>query len=472
MKTILISTLLVCLCLSAQAAEVSGLKIIECTASHNGDNIDLNLLLDCDHLAISSNEQLELQPILVQGKDTLWLPSLTLTGNIREKVNHRLASLGKPTTSGYADYNTKQLSESGQSKITYSRQFPFQEWMYGSRLILKSTVSGCADCQRELEDTTVSYIPRKMAVSYIMPQPEQKIRHKNVSIFLNFHQGKSDILPNFMNNLTELAKIDKLITELTTDSYINVDSITIIGYASPEGKYDYNTRLSGKRAMSLKRYLESRYTPQRYSINTIAASEDWEGLRKEIADKDFPYRAQILFTIDSISNPDARDIYIRKLDGGVAYNDLLRNYYPLLRRVVCDAGYLVQPFTTEQAKERLYTHPEQLSLNEMYLIAQSYPVGSPQFNELFVEMLTLFPDNDIARNNLAAVAIASGDFARAKSCLESVRHSPAIQNNLGILYFREGKVNEAKHCFEKASAAGCKEATHNLQEINILLATR
>lgn len=472
MKTILLSTLFACLCLSVHAAEVSGLKIVECTANHIGDIIDLNLLLDCEQITISSNEQLEVQPVLIQGKDTLWLPSLTLTGNIREKVNHRLASLGKATTFGFANYNTKQLNESGHTKIAYSQQFPFQNWMYGSQLILQSTVTGCAECQRELEDIPLSYIPRKMAVSYIVPQPERKVRHKNVSLFLNFHQGKSDILPNYMDNRTELAKIDSLMAELSTDPYVNVDSITLIGYASPEGKYDYNTRLSGNRAMSLKKHMEINNTQKRYTIRTIAASEDWEGLRKEIVDTDIPYRAQIMYAIDSIADPDARDAYIRKLDGGVTYNDLLRNYYPPLRRVVCDAGFLVKPFTTEQAKERLSTHPEQLSLNEMYLIAQSYPAGSPQFNELFVEMLSLFPDNEVARNNLAAVAIDSGDYERAKSCLESVQHSPAVQNNMGILFLREGKLNEAKQCFEKASAAGCKEATQNLQEINILMATR
>ena len=106
----------------------------------------------------------------------------------------------------------------------------------------------------------------------------------------------------------------------------------------------------------------------------------------------------------------------------------------------------------------------------MYLIAQSYPAGSPQFNELFAEMLSFYPDNVVARNNLAAVALETGDTERAKSCLEKVKYSPEVQNNLGILLYRLGKVDQAKHCFEKAYACGCKEAVHNLQEINTLMA--
>lgn len=472
MKTILLNALIASLLLWTNTIDASGLKVIECSTRHIGSQVELNMLLECSNIAISANEQLAVQPVLINNSDTLRLPSLLFTGNTRDKVNRRMERLAGEAPAGYADYNLKKLAASGHTTISYSQRFPFLQWMYGSRLILESTVTGCAECQRELEDIPLSYIPRKLAASYIVPRPEQKIRHKDVSLYLNFHQGQSEILPDYMNNRTELAKTDSLINELADDPYIMVDSITITGYASPEGNYDFNTRLSGSRALALKNYLERKYTPHKYVLTTITASEDWEGLRKEIARANIPYGVQLMSIIDSIADPDVRDNHIRQLDNGKTYAVLLRDYYPPLRRVVCDAGYTVKPFTTGQAKQRLSTHPEQLSLNEMYLIAQSYPAGSPQFNELFARMLTLFPDNEIARNNLAAAAIESEDNERAKNCLKNAKHSPAVLNNLGILFFREGKTDEAKHCFEKASSGGCKEAIGNLQEINILMATQ
>lgn len=473
MKTILFYTLVALLPLSAHTAEVSGLKVIDCTAQRKGDLVDVNLLLDCSGISISPNEQLEATPALVGNGDTLRLPSILFTGDIRSKVNHRLARFNGEVQApaGYTDYNMKQLAESGHTKIAYTRQIPFENWMYGSRLILENSVTGCAECRRDLADIPLAYLPHKLAVSYIVPQPELKTRNKNVSLYLNFHQGKSDILPDYKNNRAELAKADSLIAELLGDEYIVVDSITIAGYASPEGTYTYNTRLSGNRAKALKEYLERKYVPQGYVMTTVAASEDWAGLRESVENNSsLPYQVQLLAIIDSVPDPDVRDTYIRRLDGGVTYATLLRDFYPPLRRVVCDAGYVVKPFTTEQAKQRLTTHPEQLSLNEMYLIAQSYPAGSPQFNELFGEMLSFYPDNVVAKNNLAAVALDAGDSERARACLQNVRQLPEVQNNLGILLYREGKVPEAKHCFEKACACGCKEALYNLQEINTLLA--
>lgn len=470
MKIKFVYPLFTLLSLSIDAAEISGLKIMDCNIRRTGDMINLNFLIDCKDISLSSNEQLEIQPLMVAGSDTLYLPSLLFTGNIRNKVNQRLAYFNKDELKEDGNFNVKHLLERGNSIITYSEQIPFKDWMYGSRLMLKNTVTGCAECQYELEAVSLAYIPRKLEVNYVIPEPEQKVRHRNVSLYLNFPQGKFDILTDYMNNRAELAKADSLIDELTGDPDIIVDSIMIVGYASPEGKYTYNTRLSDNRATALKKYLERKYTPKEYILTTFAASEDWNGLRKNIFNGNFPYRVQLLAIIDSVSDFDAREKYIRELDNGVTYSNLLQNIYPLLRRVVCDVGYVVRPFTVEEAKEKLSLHPEKVSLNEMYLIAQSYPVGSPEFNGLFAEMLLLYPENIVAKNNLAAVALDSGNINLARKCLENIKDFPSIQNNLGVLFFQEGKVNKAKQCFEKACASGCKEAIHNLKEIETYMA--
>ncbi|MCD8182593.1 MAG: DUF3868 domain-containing protein [Bacteroides sp.] len=169
MKTILLYVFIALLPLSAKVTEVSGIKVTDCTAQRRSDLIDLNFLLDCTGITISSNEQLEVQPALVGENDTLCLPSLFFTGHIRDKVNHRRARFYGEATVGYANYNMEQLEDARHTKISYSRQIPFSDWMYGSRLVLKNKVTGCAECQRELADVPMAYIPHKLAVSYIIP---------------------------------------------------------------------------------------------------------------------------------------------------------------------------------------------------------------------------------------------------------------------------------------------------------------
>ena len=89
---------------------------------------------------------------------------------------------------------------------------------------------------------------------------------------------------------------------------------------------------------------------------------------------------------------------------------------------------------------------------------------------MLIESTVIYGSLASSEIRLAAVAIEMGDVGRARSCLEKISHSPEVQNNLGILLYREGKINDAKHCFEKACACGCKEAVANLQEINTLMA--
>ena len=84
MKTILFYTLLALLPSVATAAESPGIKVVDSSARRTGNLLDLNVLLDCSNLGISSNEQLAVQPVLIGKNDTLRLPAILFTGNTRD----------------------------------------------------------------------------------------------------------------------------------------------------------------------------------------------------------------------------------------------------------------------------------------------------------------------------------------------------------------------------------------------------
>lgn len=78
-------------------------------------------------------------------------------------------------------------------------------------------------------------------------------------MFLDFEVNKVDIRPEYMNNPQELAKLRAMIDELKADADIQVKSLDIIGYASPEGSLANNKRLSEGRALALRDYLVGLY---------------------------------------------------------------------------------------------------------------------------------------------------------------------------------------------------------------------
>lgn len=55
----------------------------------------------------------------------------------------------------------------------------------------------------------------------------------------------------------------------------------------------------------------------------------------------------------------------------------------------------------EEARKIIKTNPKLLSLNEMYMVAQSYPSGSKDFKEVFDISARLYPDNELSILNSA-----------------------------------------------------------------------
>ena len=74
-------------------------------------------------------------------------------------------------------------------------------------------------------------------------------------------------------------------------------------------------------------------------------------------------------------------------------------------------------------KEILKTKPQQLSLQEMFLVAQTYEPGSPEFNEVFDIAVRLFPDNETANLNVACTDLQKGDLTSAEKHLAKAGNS-------------------------------------------------
>lgn len=469
----------VCLTSAGQAqstVETNGLKIESERIQRNHAALDVDFTVDYSALHLSTNDQLTLQPFLAAGGDTLYLPYLLLAGKTRDKMNKREAALygSVPDGSDMASlYKSVRVERNRQPQIIrYTTSVPFREWMPGARVELMQILSGCADCRQKLpslligsvEEERKGYSPQ---VTFLEPDVETvKMRKERGEAFLNFHQGKSVILPDFDHNAAELQKINQTIELVMNDKNVTCKGIDLTGYASPEGTYAFNTRLSKARAEALKDYIRQRYPQITCPFKVETGSEDWEGLHRWLEASSVSYRQQVLDIINTVQEPDARDAKIRQLDGGTVYNSLLRDVYPSLRRVVYVIHYSVVPFTIEEGKRVLRTNPKQLSLNEMYLIANTYPRGSKEFDEVFVIAVQQFPDDVVACNNAAAVALLEGDMDTARRYLQRIKDTPAAQNNLGVLYVMEGNLPAAAECFRNARASGVKEAASNLLEID------
>ena len=306
-------------------------------------------------------------------------------------------------------------------------------------------------------------------VAFVSPAVEAvKNRAEEGRAYLDFPVNQTKIYPEYRRNPSELEKIKATVDVVKNDANTQITEIDITGYASPEGRYASNARLAQGRAEALKKYVMDSYgfKSDLFRVNSVA--EDWDGLRDYVAKSNLPRKDEILFIIDKDENDlDLKEGRIKALDGGKIYASLLQDCYPGLRHSDYTVRYVVRGFNVEEAKQIIKTRPQQLSLQEMYLVAQTYAKGSKEFNEVFDVAVRMFPDDPTANINAAAIELQRGDLQQAARYLDKAdAQASATLNNRGVLNLLQGDLDQAEINFKKAQSLGSAEAGANLKEVS------
>ena len=142
---------------------------------------------------------------------------------------------------------------------------------------------------------------------------------------------------------------------------------------------------------------------------------------------------------------------------------MLHTWYPALRHSDYVVQYSVRSFSVEEAKALLRTKPQQLSLNELYLVAQTYNPGSTEYEEVFQTAVRLYPESPEANLNSANVALRENRLDEAERYLSKAGTSPAAQHARGVLAALRKDYAEAQRLFSEAAQGGVKEALESLQ---------
>ena len=161
---------------------------------------------------------------------------------------------------------------------------------------------------------------------------------------------------------------------------------------------------------------------------------------------------------------------IMRVDGGAPYRTMLKEIYPGLRKVNCKIDYTVANFDVEQGRVVIKVNPKYLSLNEMYQVANSYPKGSNDFVNVFDIAVRMYPNDEVANLNAAAVSLTKKDLENAIKYMDKANHQTAeFINNVGVYNFLNGDVQRAIAAFNQAAQMGNEAAKANLQQLQQIL---
>ena len=131
-------------------------------------------------------------------------------------------------------------------------------------------------------------------------------------------------------------------------------------------------------------------------------------------------------------------------------------------------SYDIKNFNLEEAKEVIKQRPQNLSLNEMFMVANAYPKGSQEFIDIFETAVRIYPESETANMNAATAALSRNDLTSAERYLKKVKtaeYSPEYNNAMGVLLLMKEEYESAEKYLKIAEESGLEIAKDNLEEV-------
>ncbi|WP_279209883.1 DUF3868 domain-containing protein [Bacteroides nordii] len=443
---------------------IPGISIGNFNMNRSGKYFTVEMNVDLTALDVDANRAVLLTPRLVNGADSLDLPSIGIYG--RRRYYYYVRN-GISTISGGAEKSFQASKKPEQ--LEYNNLILYEEWMNGATLTVHRSDWGCcqtilAQYEGELGRHHEAFFPELV---FVQPKAEvMKSRSLSGSAYIDFPVNQTVIYPDYRRNTVELGKIQATIDSVRNDKDVTITSVWLKGYASPESPYKHNTELAIGRTAALKKHIGQLYHFADDIIQTDYEPEDWGGLRRYVEQSNIDHRAEILALIDSDMEPDAKEAKIKRTYPE-EYRFMLQNFYPALRHTDYRIDYNIRTFSeADEIKHIMAEQPQKLSLNEFYLVAGKYEPGTDEFTDVFQTAVRMFPNDETANLNAANAAIRRDEFGAARRYLDKAGDSAEAVYARGALAVREGDYDTARRYLDKAKEMGLEQADRTLDELN------
>ena len=446
----------------------SYLKIGKLEVAHIDTLLQLSFSINPAQLKPGSDRQVTFTPIvrsLTSDNDSVLLRQITFAGRNRYFTHLREGDIA----AGDLIY---QAGKKGT--VEYSRSVAWQPWMEDCEVIIREETQNCCRPVKPLRDTsiaTIGTVPGNLThaieeIDYIALTGDSAVElEAQGSAYVDFIVNRTEIRDNYRNNPRELRKIIESIDVIKNDPDATITRLSIKGFASPEGSYDNNVRLAMGRTESLKEYVRRMYDFDPEIMHTNYEPEDWDGLRAWLESSSIPDRDKILAIVNSGMAPDDKDAAIKR-DFPKQYALLLDSVYPGLRHSDYAIRYKIKTYVDIEELIRVYKeNPDRLRPVDFYRIAQTYPEGSMEFEEVLLKASDIYPHDHQAAVNAANILMRRDDLEGASQKISYAGESGEAYYTRGMLAAMNNDYDRAQAFLRKALDMGVEKAESQLKTI-------
>lgn len=234
------------------------------------------------------------------------------------------------------------------------------------------------------------------------------------NVDLTFKVGQAKLDPELGNNQKELESLISQLRTIEDDGDVQIKSISLIGYASPEGPYQSNLNLAQRRTRSamdiISQHLASS-TIKRAHLSTGANVQEWS-MVEEMMRRDSLYEEADIIKGIIESNPGSIDRQSRAIVRLPFYDKIKDDYLPGLRTVAYN--FVSQRFrfpTDEEIRAKYLSDPSKLSLYDywrLYTVTEDLAEKETIAHKAFDKYHNDKRYNLLLANDLTAIMLQRG----------------------------------------------------------------
>jgi outer membrane protein OmpA-like peptidoglycan-associated protein len=355
-------------------------------------------------------------------------------------------------------------------KVTYTDVVAYKpEFEHTELMVTGKVFKGGKEKKDKFTDTEIAkgtiitpYLVNKDFKVIYAKDEFKRVTEQSTKAQFNYEKAKSNVRPAEMKD-KDIVDLQAWLAAAQSNPKINIKSINITGFASPEGEVAYNDNLSTDRANSAKtssievakKAKNEKAGTEIYSL--AGKGEDFDGFKVELAknekvkqeDKDL-----ILRVLTMYADPQQRETEMKNL--GKTFTELEKNIFPLLRRAEVTVVYDLTGYSDEELKAISVSDPQKLTIEELLFTATL----TEDLNEklrLYREAEKKDPADYRAANNVGSVLYNQGKADEAKSQFEKangLKDNAISKNNLGAIAGLKGDRKKASELFGQANGAG------------------
>ena len=282
----------------------------------------------------------------------------------------------------------------------------------------------------------------------------QRVRAQKQEANIKFLVNQATLRKSELKN-NSVSEFVQMLKKINADREgLNINNVEIQAYASPEGGFDFNNKLAGKRQNVSEGYVKEQLkkTKVQTGIDAHYTAQDWDGFQRLVQASNLQDKDVILRVLSMYQDPQEREAQIRNMSA--AFRELADGILPELRRSRLIINYETIGRSDEQIEQQYKDNAAKLSADELLYLASLKDTQADR-EQVYKKTAELYDKDYRAYNNLAAIAMNKGDKAAAASYLAKAQQCDANaaewSANKGLISLADGDLQAAEAAIAKGA---------------------